>query len=567
MSKLLSNLNIGKKYALALGVVIFLFCISATIVYIQLANVKEDITALERRGDRAIKTTEMASLFRGKDIRIADYINSPDSRLVKEFEERKNDLNALEKELKATIKTDKEAELFERIMTNDKEINELFYKKIIPAVKSEDSLGALLARQRTQALRSETVGKLDELENMINKQRQSAAKEAKRSLDESITVLIFSIILSAAIGSAVVLMINRIVRHHLNRVIEMAGDISAGNLNIKQSNYKGKDEIASLSIAMNKMLESLREMIQRITATSETVTGQSEELTQLSSEVREGSQQAAATMQQLSAGAESQARETSELSETMANYIGRIQEANNNGGHIYTASKMVLSLTREGSQLMNSSINQMNTIDHIVQAAVERVKGLDYQSQAISALVGVIHEIAEKTNLLALNAAIEAARAGEHGKGFGVVASEVRKLAEQVSISVKDITDIVTRIQKESAEVVISLETGYTEVDKGTGQIRLTGEMFEKIDASVSEMAERIQIVSENLNEIVAGSEQMNGSIENIASVSEESAAGIEQTSACIQQTSSSMEEIAENALQLSTLAEDLNGLVRRFTI
>nr|WP_049660864.1 methyl-accepting chemotaxis protein [Bacillus sp. FJAT-27231] len=567
LSKLLRNLNIGKKYALALGVVMLLFCLSATIVYVKLADVKEDIANLERKGDLAIKTTEMASLFRGKDIRIADYMNSEDDRFIKEFEERKESFNILKEELEAAIKTEEAAELFARISANDEEVNKLFHEKIIPAVQSKDSLGALLARQRTQALRSEAVEKLAELEGSINKQRQSAAKEAERSLNESVTVLIFSIVLSALIGSAIVFMINRIVRHHLNKVIAMAGDISSGNLNVEKSNYKGEDEIALLSTAMNKMLDSLRGMIEQITATSETVTSQSEELTQSASEVREGSQQAAATMQQLSAGAESQAHDTNELSEAMANYIGKIQEANSNGEHIHTASNAILSLTNEGSQLMGSSINQMNTIDQIVQTAVERVRGLDHQSKAISTLVAVIHEIAEKTNLLALNAAIEAARAGEHGKGFGVVANEVRKLAEQVSISVKDITEIVTRIQEESAEVVISLETGYTEVDKGMGQIRTTGDMFDRINGSVSEMAERIQMVSENLNEIVIGSEQMNRSIENIASVSEESAAGIEETSASIQQTSSSMEEIAENALQLSTLAEDLSGLVRKFTL
>src|SRR5699024_11491137 len=113
--------------------------------------------------------------------------------------------------------------------------------------------------------------------------------------------------------------------------------------------------------------------------------------------------------------------------------------------------------------------------DQIVHEAVDKVEGLDHDTQEISQLVSVIQNVAEQTNLLALNAAIEAARAGEHGKGFAVVADEVRKLAEQSSNSVKNITDIVETIQNESFNVMDSLSNGYREVTEGTAQIQQTG--------------------------------------------------------------------------------------------
>src|SRR5699024_4194813 len=131
--------------------------------------------------------------------------------------------------------------------------------------------------------------------------------------------------------------------------------------------------------------------------------------------------------------------------------------------------------------------------------AVQKVQGLDAQSQEISKLVSVIQDSAEQTNLLALNAAIEAARAGEHGKGFAVVADEVRKLAEQVSVSVTDITTIVTSIQNESSMVTESLEGGYKEVEQGTTQIEATGEKFNGINTSITNMVKDIQSISDNL--------------------------------------------------------------------
>ncbi len=148
-----------------------------------------------------------------------------------------------------------------------------------------------------------------------------------------------------------------------------------------------------------------------------------------------------------------------------------------------------------------------------------------------------------------------------------MVADEVRKLAEQVAVSVTDITDIVANIQNETSTVVQSLKDGYTEVEQGTDQIVTTGKTFKEINQSISNMAGNINLVVENLADITTSSQEMKGSIEEIASISEEAAAGVEQTSASAQQTNSSMEEVAGSSEQLSRLAEELNGLVRQFRV
>ncbi|SDK00032.1 methyl-accepting chemotaxis protein [Sediminibacillus albus] len=562
-----SNISIGWKFGLTLILVFVLFGTSAGIVTSLIHNIGNDIDAVDRRGERAINVTEMGSITRSKSVRIASYINDPDQTYVEEYQARQEEFNALEADLKERMDTQVQKDLFAQISENDKHMNDLFLEVIVPAVEAgEDSLLYNLQKEAGQ-LRAETVQLLDGLRETVIADRQKAIDTADKSSDLARNTLLIAIIASILIGGVLVFLISRLVSRNLNKVIHVSDQIAEGNLAVEPVHYKGSDEIGRLASSVNTMGKSLKEMVQKISGISETVSGQSEELTQSANEVKAGSQQIATTMQEMASGSESQANSASELAAVMGTFSEKVQTANENGELIQQSSDHVLGMTEDGSRLMDSSIEQMTKIDAIVQDAVKKVQGLDTQSQEISKLVSVIKDIAEQTNLLALNAAIEAARAGEHGKGFAVVADEVRKLAEQVGVSVTDITGIVGSIQTESGIVAESLQGGYKEVEQGTHQIKTTGETFKNINNSVSEMAFNVQTVSENLASIAANSQEMNASIEEIASISEEAAAGVEQTSASSQQTSSSMEEVADSSEELSKLAEELNGLVRQFKL
>ncbi|MCM3410075.1 methyl-accepting chemotaxis protein [Metabacillus litoralis] len=563
--KRFKNLKLGVKYNLALSISIILFTISAFFIYNEMQEIQDQLSALERRGERAVKTADMAGIFRDKDGRIADYINSPDEKFVTDFEEKRALFNSLQEELKSSIDTKREEELFNFIQNSDNEMNRVFLEEIVPEVESGSTEGLDANRKLTQALSNEVVGHLVELKEMINEARDKAIVATETSIKDTIIIIFSAIIFNIIIGVIIAFFINRQIKQKLNNVINMATEISNGNLLVEESDYDSKDEIGQLSLAMNSMLVNLRDMIKQISNVSENVSEQSVVLTQSSAEVKEGSSQVAVTMQELSAGAETQANDASDLAETMSGFVDKIKESNSFGETIVFSAVSAQGLTEEGTRLMESSISQMDKINTIVKESVDKVKQLDTQSKEISNLVGVIQSIAEQTNLLALNAAIEAARAGEHGKGFAVVASEVRKLAEQVTLSVSDITGIVSSIQKESNNVVMSLEEGYSEVVKGTSDIQTTGKTFEEIHLAITEVVDKIQGVAMRLSDIDIECGKMNNSISNIASISEESAAGIEQTSASIQQTSTSMEEIARSAEGLTELSDDLNGLIKRF--
>ena len=123
--------------------------------------------------------------------------------------------------------------------------------------------------------------------------------------------------------------------------------------------------------------------------------------------------------------------------------------------------------------------------------------------QSISSTVGLVEDIAEQTNLLALNAAVEAARAGEHGKGFAVVASEIRKLADESKQATTKIISLINDIQQTANSTVLATEEGTKEIESGLELAHLISENIEQLIGAMSE-------ISMNMKEIIFSSNQIN---------------------------------------------------------
>lgn len=558
------NIKIGGKYLFAFSISTLLFVCATVLVFLQLSTSKEDVNHIIEQNQVKSDLVQMALYIEQQGGLISDFILINNIKYVSEFKEVDEELLNLTERLSNNLSTE-QMPYFDKVVEGTEFVRTTFEDTITnDAIDETDKIYAQIQVNSHKTTSSSYMRLLIE---DIEEEEQLAITQVNTSMDYSNTILIVANIISIATGLIIMILISRRISSHLNKVVTNAIDMSKGLLSIKPIEYEGKDEIGKLSHAINTLQLNMRDIIQKVAGASGDVSVRSDQLKQASFEVKEGSEQMVMTMDELATGSETQANQATQLSEQMVEFVSSIQLSRQQGQEIAQSSNGIIHMTEEGASLMKKSIAQMEHIDSIVRHAVTQVRGLDEQSDAISKLIEVVKNIADQTNLLALNAAIEAARAGEQGKGFAVVADEVRKLAEQVTSSVTEITTIVQHIQQETNTVATSLNNGYEEVKTGIHQVEQTGKNFTTIETSINNMVNGIHDIAERLQHITEHSEQVNQSIESIAAVSEEAAAGVEESSASTQEASSAMDEVSNNADELARVASQLKDQIKVFTL
>jgi methyl-accepting chemotaxis protein len=153
---------------------------------------------------------------------------------------------------------------------------------------------------------------------------------------------------------------------------------------------------------------------------------------------------------------------------------------------------------------------------------IQAIEGLGKRSGEIGAIVEVIDDIAEQTNLLALNAAIEAARAGEAGRGFAVVADEVRKLAERSARATGEIATLIKGIQAETKHAIDSSDRGEHAIRQGVDLAQAAGQSLNVIVDSVERAGELMSQIAQAAQEQAKAADQITGAVANMSHLTQQ---------------------------------------------
>ena len=304
-----------------------------------------------------------------------------------------------------------------------------------------------------------------------------------------------------------------------------------------EGDYKG--DFATIKTSTNKVVESMTEALSHFTRVIEATSHSSEQIF--------------SSIEEMAAGTQEQSIQTSEVASAVEEMTRTIVETTKNASIASENAKKAGTIADEGGKVVENTVEGIKRISEVVSKAADTVKQLGKSSDQISEIIQVIEDIADQTNLLALNAAIEAARAGEMGRGFAVVADEVRKLAERTTIATKEIAGMIKQIQHETKGAVESIEEGTKEVEKGKEMANKAGLSLKEIIKASNKVVDEVNQVDSASEEQSTTAEQISRSIETISGVSNENTSGIQM--------------IAKSAQDLNSMTENLNQLIKRFTI
>jgi len=343
--------------------------------------------------------------------------------------------------------------------------------------------------------------------------------------------------------------------------------IANGNLKDFEAKVKSKDEIGQVFDSLKTMNQNLRSLIGNIQTVASSLASHSLQLSSTSEETAQSLTQVVKTINEIAQGNSNQAIMVQDTTNAIAKVNDIISEATKKTEVAADKARESLDLAKEGQKAIERQSQKIEENNKYTTAVGESIHQLAAMADEIRNIIGEINSISEQTNLLALNASIEAARAGEAGRGFAVVAEEIRKLAEQSSNSTKRIEDIVNGINGRVKETVNNMNQVGESVRIMESSAEDTKESFDKIFASITELAQISRDVSTALEEINNQTTEVTNQAESISAVVEEASAGMQEISASSEEQLASIETIAQSSGQLEYMAQELLTQVKKFEI
>src|ERR1700733_10593372 len=550
----ISNMKIGKKITLVLGVVMLLL---AGLSAISLWGIRTNEKAAIALADRLTKA-RLAGTVQGDTSAITMNL----AKMVlsgKRNGETVEHIAELRKSRTAAL------EQFTALADSPTSIKhgEDMAQLIQSQVAVNDAIMAGLDSGRSAELGKSLRGAFSITEALYAKSKEATqhqitrAAEAEQSRKETSTTILVSMIVGSliALAGAIVggVVLTRGIATPLGVVVAHLGRIAEGDLSQDASaEFQARgDEIGTLASAQQRMIGALRKMIQEISGGIQVLASSSTELMSSSTEMTTGSRHASDKAHSVSAAAE-------EMSSNITSVAAGMEQTTTNLDHVANATEQMTATIGEIAQ--NSEKARRITDDDPRQAAriTEQSDQLGLAAQEIGKVAETITEISSQTNLLALNATIEAARAGTAGKGFAVVATEIKALAQQTAAATQDIKARIAGVQS-------ATEGGITEIGKVAQIIVDVSAIVASIAAAIEEQSTATKDIARNIAEASAGVNDANSRVSETSQVSREIAKDIVSVDQSAEDMATGSDQVRSSADELSSVAEGLRVTVARF--
>ncbi|MFN3170927.1 MAG: methyl-accepting chemotaxis protein [Hyphomicrobiales bacterium] len=389
------------------------------------------------------------------------------------------------------------------------------------------------------------------LQTVVDAQNTIGPRASAEVASVTRTTMIISVV-AVLLGAVAAFFIGRLIARSIANVVSRMNDLAQGELDITIEGEDRKDELGDMARALLVFQENAREKV-RLEANQEEQARLAEEEKRRS--MNDMADAFEANVNEVVSAVSSAAEQMVGLAQLLSEAAGRAgerstavaaasEEASTNVETVAAASEEMTNSIAEVSQRIGDTATMTEDAARGAEQTTQTVAKLSTSAQTIGDVISMISDIAEQTNLLALNATIEAARAGEAGKGFAVVASEVKSLANQTAKATEEISAQITGMQDNTNAVVDS-------IDK-------IGAMIQDLNGTSSSIASAVEEQHSATEEIARNTQQAADGTREVSS-------NITEVSTAVQETGQAANEVLTASSQLASEAERLRDSVADF--
>lgn len=327
------------------------------------------------------------------------------------------------------------------------------------------------------------------------------------------------------------------------------------------------EDFKEMNHALERTIADLRDMMI-------TIEKQSDALEQKSHSLERNTDQIASTIEEINAsthemadGADDLAEQTDAVDQAVGQLSASIEEISATAQEIDEESEYAGDIAQEGVEEASMAVREILAATETTEQITQDMRQLESRMEEIDEILDVITDIADQTNLLALNANIEAARADQGGDGFGVVADEVKSLAEQSQQQAQEIEEIVHGVKEQTDAVAEGLNDANDAIQEGATAVETVVERLDDIEQAVQSTSQGATEVSEAVEQQAVNADEVSRLVDETAALSEQISASIQQITAGIDQQTQAIDETDDLADRLARSSEQLHGNIAEFEL
>ena len=520
----MKNWSLKQRILASFAVILTIMCIMAGLAYSRLAVIEREAERLRTDSMPGLyySTASRAAWFDGV-LLVQEFLDADDPAVRASYEGLfANNAQALTRALtqyQATAATDTEGVWLREVQSHRAE-----FERVRSAIL-EISRNGDLQRARNmvrEQLRPVWAKGRDVFQAMVQFNRDHA-EESAEEITSAVRLgeanLLISLIVAVLVALLCGYLLMRAITLPMQRLVVTLAGLGGGDLT-QRLTLNRRDEFEAVENGLNSMAGELTTLVGQAQRSAIQVATSVTEIAATSKQQQATASEVAATTTEIGATS----REISATSRDLVRTMVEVSAAAEQSSHLAGGGQAGLARMEETMHNVMEAAGSVNA----------KLAILNEKAGNITQVVTTINKVADQTNLLSLNAAIEAEKAGEYGRGFVVVATEIRRLADQTAVATFDIEQMVREIQSAVAAGVMGMDKFSDEVRRGMSDVQQVGEQLTQIIAQVQLLAPRVLTVNEGMQAQATGAEQINQALVQLSDATQQTVESLRQSTLAI---------------------------------